>query len=68
MTTVVVFGGTGFLGRRLVHRLASAGAIVHVAIRHPEGFPAVRIAPVQKALLAPIQLKRLPLLRSSARR
>jgi len=40
MTTVVVFGGTGFLARRLVHRLASAGAIVHVAIRHPEGRPA----------------------------
>jgi uncharacterized protein YbjT (DUF2867 family) len=37
MTTVVVFGGTGFLGRRLVHRLATAGAIVHVAVRHPEG-------------------------------
>jgi uncharacterized protein YbjT (DUF2867 family) len=36
MTTVVVFGGTGFLGRRLVHRLASAGAIVRVAVRHPE--------------------------------
>ena len=36
MTTVVVFGGTGFLGRRLVHRLAAAGAIVRVAIRHPE--------------------------------
>ena len=37
MTTVVVFGGTGFLGRRLVHRLAAAGAIVRVAVRHPEG-------------------------------
>ena len=37
MTTVVVFGGTGFLGRRLVHRLAAAGVVVHVAVRHPEG-------------------------------
>ena len=37
MTTVVVFGGTGFLGRQLVHRLAAAGAIVRVAVRHPEG-------------------------------
>jgi uncharacterized protein YbjT (DUF2867 family) len=36
MTTVVVYGGTGFLGRRLVHRLAAAGANVHVAVRHPE--------------------------------
>jgi uncharacterized protein YbjT (DUF2867 family) len=37
VTTVVVFGGTGFLGRRLVHRLTAAGAVVHVAVRHPEG-------------------------------
>jgi uncharacterized protein YbjT (DUF2867 family) len=36
MTTVVVYGGTGFLGRRLEHRLAAAGANVHVAVRHPE--------------------------------
>jgi uncharacterized protein YbjT (DUF2867 family) len=36
MTTVVVFGGTGFLGRRLVHRLAAEGAIVRVAVRHPD--------------------------------
>ena len=37
MTTVVVFGGTGFLGRRLVHRLAVEGAIVRVAVRRPDG-------------------------------
>jgi uncharacterized protein YbjT (DUF2867 family) len=37
MTTVVVFGGTGFLGRHIVHRLVAAGAIVRVAVRHPEG-------------------------------
>jgi uncharacterized protein YbjT (DUF2867 family) len=36
MTTVTVFGGTGFLGRRLVQRLAAAGANVRVAVRHPE--------------------------------
>jgi uncharacterized protein YbjT (DUF2867 family) len=36
MTTVSVFGGTGFLGRRLVRRLASEGATVRVAVRHPE--------------------------------
>jgi len=50
MTTVVVFGGTGFLGRRLVHRLAAAGAVVHVAVRHPEGarsaLPAAHLAQV----------------------
>ncbi len=37
MTTVVVFGGTGFLGRRLVHRLAAEGVVVRVAVRHPDG-------------------------------
>jgi uncharacterized protein YbjT (DUF2867 family) len=36
MTTVSVFGGTGFLGRRLVQRLATEGATVRVAVRHPE--------------------------------
>ena len=36
MTTVSVFGGTGFLGRRLVRRLAAEGATVRVAVRHPE--------------------------------
>lgn len=36
MTTVTVFGGAGFLGRRLVRRLTEAGAIVHVAVRHPD--------------------------------
>ena len=30
MTTVSVFGGTGFLGRRLVRRLATEGATVRV--------------------------------------
>jgi uncharacterized protein YbjT (DUF2867 family) len=36
MTTVTVFGGTGFLGRRLVRRLVAEGASVRVAVRHPE--------------------------------
>ena len=35
MTTVVVFGGSGFLGRRLVRRLAGDGLTVRVAVRHP---------------------------------
>jgi uncharacterized protein YbjT (DUF2867 family) len=35
MTTVVVFGGSGFLGRRLVRRLAQGGWNVRVAVRHP---------------------------------
>jgi uncharacterized protein YbjT (DUF2867 family) len=35
MTTFVVFGGSGFLGRRLVKRLVSEGSTVHVAVRNP---------------------------------
>jgi uncharacterized protein YbjT (DUF2867 family) len=33
---VTVFGGSGFLGRRIVERLAAVGALVRVAVRHPE--------------------------------
>jgi NADH dehydrogenase len=33
---VTVFGGSGFLGRQIVERLASHGAAVRVAVRHPE--------------------------------
>ena len=36
MTTISVFGGTGFLGRRLVRRLATEGTAVRVAVRHPD--------------------------------
>jgi len=36
MTTVVVFGGAGFLGRRIVHRLTAEGMTVRVAVRHPD--------------------------------
>jgi uncharacterized protein YbjT (DUF2867 family) len=36
MTTVTVFGGTGFLGRRVVQRLLSEGATVRVAVRHAD--------------------------------
>ena len=50
MSTVVVFGGTGFLGRRLVHRLAAEGITVRVAVRHPDGarsaLPAADLAQV----------------------
>ena len=34
--TVTVFGGTGFLGRRIVATLLEAGREVRVATRHPE--------------------------------
>ena len=33
---VTVFGGTGFIGRHLVQRLAAGGARVRVAVRHPK--------------------------------
>jgi uncharacterized protein YbjT (DUF2867 family) len=36
MTTITVFGGTGYLGRRLALRLAAEGANVRVAVRHPD--------------------------------
>ena len=34
--TVTVFGGTGFLGRRIVRHLGAAGFAVRVASRHPK--------------------------------
>jgi uncharacterized protein YbjT (DUF2867 family) len=36
VTTVSVFGGTGFLGRRLVRRLAAEGATLRIAVRSPD--------------------------------
>jgi uncharacterized protein YbjT (DUF2867 family) len=38
---VTVFGGTGFLGRRIVRRLLGRGFAVRVAVRHPERVQAV---------------------------
>ena len=54
MSTVVVFGGGGFLGRRLVRRLTAEGMTVRVAVRHPDparvelralGFDRVTVVP-----------------------
>lgn len=36
---VTVFGGSGFLGRRIVGRLAAGGAAVRVAVRNAESVP-----------------------------
>lgn len=33
---VTVFGGTGFLGRYIIARLAKAGAVIRVTTRHPQ--------------------------------
>jgi uncharacterized protein YbjT (DUF2867 family) len=33
---VTIFGGSGFLGRRIALRLAAEGAEVRIAVRHPE--------------------------------
>ena len=42
-----VFGGTGFLGRAVVARLAATGAKVRIAVRHPEaGAPPAGVAAV----------------------
>jgi uncharacterized protein YbjT (DUF2867 family) len=35
MSCVTVFGGTGFLGRRVVHLLRESGVTVRIASRHP---------------------------------
>jgi uncharacterized protein YbjT (DUF2867 family) len=58
MTTVSVFGGTGFLGRRLVRRLATEGASVRVAVRHPER---------ARSVLDALGLDRVTLLRADVR-
>src|SRR5262249_25114078 len=34
--TVTVFGGTGFLGRRIVRHLRASGFFVRIASRHPD--------------------------------
>ena len=36
MTLMTVFGGTGFLGRRIVERLTRDGATVRLAVRNPD--------------------------------
>lgn len=38
---ITIFGGTGFLGRHIAARLASAGTRVRVAVRHPEALEAM---------------------------
>ena len=48
---VTVFGGTGFLGQRVVQRLLERDFSVRVAVRHPERiaalFPALHLDAIQ---------------------
>ncbi len=53
MPLVTVFGGTGFLGRRVVGRLTQEGATVRVAVRHPERVEACAI-PAVSGCMVPI--------------
>jgi NADH dehydrogenase len=41
VTQVTVFGGTGFLGSRIIERLSRDGATMRVAVRHPDRFEAI---------------------------
>src|SRR5215475_389965 len=38
---VTVFGGTGFLGRRIVRHLRDADFVTRVASRHPDAVPSL---------------------------
>jgi NADH dehydrogenase len=58
MTTVSVFGGTGFLGRRLVRRLAAEGATLRVAVRSPDR---------AQSVLRPADLDRVTVFRADVR-
>jgi NADH dehydrogenase len=41
---VTVFGGTGFLGSKIVWQLASAGLATRVAVRHPDGISKLEVS------------------------
>ena len=40
---VTIFGGSGFVGRHLVKRLATLGWVVRVAVRHPNQAEFLRV-------------------------
>jgi uncharacterized protein YbjT (DUF2867 family) len=52
---VTVFGGTGFLGRRVVQRLLERDFSVRVAVRHPERIAALFPALHLDAILADVE-------------
>lgn len=51
---VTIFGGSGFIGRRLAQRFANAGARVRIATRHPDKVapPTAKGAPAGEAVAA----------------
>lgn len=53
--TVTVFGGTGFLGRRIVATLLEAGREVRVATRHPETVDAAAWASRVESIAADVR-------------
>jgi NADH dehydrogenase len=60
---ITLFGGSGFVGRHLVRRLAKAGHILRVAVRHPEAAKFLRplgevgqITPMAADLTVPASL------------
>ncbi len=42
-SVATVFGGSGFLGRYIVRRLAAEGHVVRIAVRHPANANALRV-------------------------
>ena len=59
-----VFGGSGFIGRQIVQRLATAGYVVRVAVRNPEaaGFllpmgNVGQIQPIRAAITDPVSVR-----------
>lgn len=52
---IVVFGGTGFVGRAIVTRLAKAGARVTVVARHPYRNNGIRVLPKVRLVSADVR-------------
>jgi NADH dehydrogenase len=53
-TTVCLLGGTGFIGREIVARLARAGHAVKVLTRDPTGHPDLRVLPSVRIVRADV--------------
>lgn len=65
MPVVTVFGGSGFLGRHLVRRLARQGWIVRIAVRHPSRAAFLKplgdvgqIVPIRAPIQEPVAVER----------